>query len=336
MNKEPLIGFREALKKSFELSLQNENLGYYVKVLLFTSILYSVLIGIIAVPLFFMSAKNSIDRVNRFQTISDQYQIQQKAEMDRIQRMSDPDFDFDTMDDSYLQRGRPLSITDMEEPEEASMSPGLLALMGIFGFVFGIVAGMIQYNISMLAPLNVFKNQLTSFKDLLGKSLGKIFSMLILLFIYFVTVTIGFILFILPGIYFAVRFSFAPFILFDENKGALDSLKTSWNLIKGYTLSVYLKMVGFVLISFLVMIPLMPFLVIGIYSGLATVFLYVYQLIFMLFSIVIYFDLKRIKGNPEETGGKTTYGPAPSTENSPNSPGIPFNNQNPYSPGGIA
>lgn len=53
-------------------------------------------------------------------------------------------------------------------------------------------------------------------------------------FLYFVIVSIGLLLLVLPGIYFAIRFSFYKFYIVDKNAGILESLSDSWDATHHY------------------------------------------------------------------------------------------------------
>ncbi|OGL95714.1 hypothetical protein A2348_03745 [Candidatus Uhrbacteria bacterium RIFOXYB12_FULL_58_10] len=54
------------------------------------------------------------------------------------------------------------------------------------------------------------------------------------LFLYAVMVMVGLVLFIVPGIYLAVRGSYLPYVLVRDKLGVVDSIKQSWALTRGY------------------------------------------------------------------------------------------------------
>lgn len=62
-----------------------------------------------------------------------------------------------------------------------------------------------------------------------------------------IVVTIGLILFILPGIYFLFKFIFAPYIVIDKELGPIDAMKKSWE----YTTGNFAHVIVFGLISIL-------------------------------------------------------------------------------------
>jgi uncharacterized membrane protein len=51
--------------------------------------------------------------------------------------------------------------------------------------------------------------------------------------VFFVSVVIGFILLIVPGIIIAIGWSFAPYLVIEQGAGPIDALKRSWELTRG-------------------------------------------------------------------------------------------------------
>jgi len=71
-------------------------------------------------------------------------------------------------------------------------------------------------------------------------------------------VTLGLLLFIIPGIYFALRLSFFRYAILVDNKKAIESLKYSWKITKGNVrrlLAIYIVIVGVSLAVTLVLFP---------------------------------------------------------------------------------
>jgi uncharacterized membrane protein len=50
----------------------------------------------------------------------------------------------------------------------------------------------------------------------------------------------GFIMLIVPGIIFACKLSFVPYLVMDEKMEAVDAVRKSWNMTKGYTGTIFL------------------------------------------------------------------------------------------------
>lgn len=60
----------------------------------------------------------------------------------------------------------------------------------------------------------------------------------------------GLILFIIPGIYVAVRLMFYTYYIVDKNAGVMDSIKMSWNLTKGGVMNLFLLGILFFAVNF--------------------------------------------------------------------------------------
>jgi hypothetical protein len=56
----------------------------------------------------------------------------------------------------------------------------------------------------------------------------------------FVAVTMGLVLFIVPGIIFLIRLWFVAFVIVDEAVGPLEALQRSWDITRGYALDLFL------------------------------------------------------------------------------------------------
>ncbi|MEQ8578290.1 MAG: YciC family protein [Balneola sp.] len=56
----------------------------------------------------------------------------------------------------------------------------------------------------------------------------------LLFIVIYLSITIGFFLFIIPGIYIAIKLSFTPAIFILEKKDIFDSMKRSWEISKGF------------------------------------------------------------------------------------------------------
>jgi uncharacterized membrane protein len=61
----------------------------------------------------------------------------------------------------------------------------------------------------------------------------------------------GLILFIIPGIYVAVRLMFFTYYIVDKDAGVMDSLKMSWNLTKGGVINLFLLSLLFIFVNFI-------------------------------------------------------------------------------------
>jgi uncharacterized membrane protein len=85
----------------------------------------------------------------------------------------------------------------------------------------------------------------------------------------------GFILLIIPGIYFALRLKFAVYLVIDKNLGPVEAIKKSWKITKGNVWNLFFFGILLGLINILGFICLIVGLFITIpLSMLATTFVY--------------------------------------------------------------
>ncbi len=75
--------------------------------------------------------------------------------------------------------------------------------------------------------------------------------------LYVLIVMVGTILLVVPGIYFASKFAFHPFIIVDEDVGAIESLKRSWAITTGSVWNLILLAIIVMAINFLGMLLLL-------------------------------------------------------------------------------
>ena len=139
----------------------------------------------------------------------------------------------------------------------------------------------------------------------------------------------GFLLFIIPGIIFWIWFSFAIYVLVDEDKRGMNALFRSKQLVAGYWWKIFGRYITLSLTIVIVIIPVtiiavgiglggflwevaqngfdatgenkIPTLLGGLVQLLMTVFQWFISMFSAVFGFMLYRDLKRVKGNPEFT-----------------------------------
>ena len=77
-------------------------------------------------------------------------------------------------------------------------------------------------------------------------------------------VIIGFVFLIIPGIIFAIKLSFVPYLVMDKQMKAMDAIKASWDMTTGYGWQIFFM--G--LLSFFIIIGGLLLLVVGIFPAL--------------------------------------------------------------------
>lgn len=142
--------------------------------------------------------------------------------------------------------------------------------------VFGNVAGGTFYDVCSLfisalyivAQVYTYINSVRGKRvelDALYKAVSPYWMRMVLLdLLIVVTVVVGLILLIIPGIYFALRLSLAPYFLVDKNLDVMEAYKASWDATKGNVL----KILGIIGVYILMLLP-----IITIIGALVTIYL---------------------------------------------------------------
>lgn len=121
----------------------------------------------------------------------------------------------------------------------------------IIGFLFAILymfIGYVLYVGWLYVCLKVIDRQEIKIADLF-KRWRLLFPYFICSILYGLSVGIGLFLLIIPGLFFVTRFSFGFLILVDKEKGPVESLKQSWNIVKGCSWRVFFLLIIAGLIS---------------------------------------------------------------------------------------
>lgn len=121
-----------------------------------------------------------------------------------------------------------------------------LAILAIVHGVFFNELSLIPYSFYfidgiLLTAMNLYFIQLSlAFYDQKVDSTQVLFSSILRLprviitdFLYTIIVVIGFVLLIIPGFFWHVRFAFFPAFIVDQNRGIIQSLRESYRLTKG-------------------------------------------------------------------------------------------------------
>ncbi|WP_290815429.1 glycerophosphoryl diester phosphodiesterase membrane domain-containing protein [Halovivax sp.] len=172
-------------------------------------------------------------------------------------------------------------------------NPVLVALFFLVGVVdavgqeawpFAIVGALLMLYFGGIAHL-VARDELRGAEPDLGAAsvrvLGRMLSLVAILVVYAISVVVGLLLLILPGIYLALRLSLAfPACVIDD-RGAVESLSTSWEVAKGNLL----KLLGITLIAFFVILVAAIFAV--PFAGAGAPFLLAYVLLVAVISAAL-------------------------------------------------
>ena len=205
-----------------------------------------------------------------------------------------PDYDYNDGTDYYPD-------DDYDLPQNYNMpqySPATLIFFLILIVVCMLVLILISYTYyisQVYAGFNIYHGNLEPVKDVVKKSIKKLVNISILYFLQSLLIFIGFLLFIVPGVIWSIKYMFSFFILLDQNCGPVEAMKRSSKLTSGYKGTLFKKLLGLAGIQ---MLLLLPFFILAFISrsgnvGGFAIALYYSLITFVL--VVFYFNLKEIK-----------------------------------------
>ncbi len=125
-----------------------------------------------------------------------------------------------------------------------------------------LIAGPVTYS-SMWVFLKASRGDEYEIKDAFACFGKNYFEIMLANFLTTIIMVAGFVLLIIPGIIFAVKLSFVPYLVMDKNMKAMDAIKQSWEMTGGYFWQIFL--VGF--LGLFIIIGGLILLVIGIFPA---------------------------------------------------------------------
>lgn len=145
--------------------------------------------------------------------------------------------------------------------------------------VGGVVINLITCIISAIFALGYLKNLFQALDgeepqfSAYGQQARKIITYIIANILFAIIVVIGIGLFIIPGIYLALRLQFYTALIVEDDAGIIESLQRSWEITRGQGMSLFmlmLAMIGICILGFIL-------LGIGIFVAMPLVYMmYVY------------------------------------------------------------
>jgi hypothetical protein len=250
MNNQP-IKLLDAIKSAFKATTKNEVLGYLVKLSVVTLAGFGVVMMLMFITMLFSLPPSAMNAYNTGQSSS----------------YASPD-PIDTYG-TYNSSGMAAKEIPMEDLE---MSPVAIIVSLLLTIVMAL-AMFVLSTVGVILPSTVLKGELVPIKDLLLRALKLTPKMAILTTITGLCISIGYMLLIVPGILLTLKWMFAPFILVEENVGALEAMKRSSQITKGHRGNLFMKGLGFMGLMFLVTIPLMILAyILGMFGSQAAIY----------------------------------------------------------------
>jgi len=150
-----------------------------------------------------------------------------------------------------------------------------MAPLVFFAIAYGIfVAGPIQFGTNW-AFLKAVRNERVEIKDMFVVFQRNYWNVVVAKLVVSVIIVLGFIMLVVPGIIFACRLAFVPYLVVDHNMDVMEALRVSWDMTRGYGWQIFLMgILGFfIIIAGLILFFVGVFLSI-IWIGLASAVMY--------------------------------------------------------------
>ena len=123
-----------------------------------------------------------------------------------------------------------------------------------------LIAGPIAYS-SAWVFLKAVRGDAYDIKDVFACFSKDYFEIMLANFLVTIIIIIGFVFLIIPGIIFAVKLAFVPYLVMDKQMKAMDAIKASWEMTRGYFWQIFF--LGF--ISFFIVLGGLILFIIGIF-----------------------------------------------------------------------
>jgi len=134
----------------------------------------------------------------------------------------------------------------------------------LFGMLYGLfVAGPISYGADWVF-LKAVRGERVEIKDMFSVFQRNYWNAVVANVVVAVIVGMGIVMLIVPGIIFACRLAFVPYLVVDKQMDVMEALKVSWNMTRGYGGQIFLM--G--LMAFFIAIGGLLLLVVGIFISI--------------------------------------------------------------------
>jgi len=115
-----------------------------------------------------------------------------------------------------------------------------LVPLAFFGIIYGVfVAGPIQYGANWVF-LKAVRGERIEVRDIFVVFQRNYWNAVIANIVVSIIVGLGIVMLIVPGIIFACRLVFVPFLVVDREMDVMDALRVSWDMTRGYGWQIFL------------------------------------------------------------------------------------------------
>jgi len=146
-----------------------------------------------------------------------------------------------------------------EEPEYLYALTGILSLGEylFFAVVIGI-ASILFYSVLSKMAFDSIEGK-PELSEAVALSVRKLIPLIVMYILYVLIVVFGSILLIIPGIFLSIRLFYSQYFILFENKGVIESFRSSWQIIKGnWWRTLALLLIWGIISSITAFIPYLP------------------------------------------------------------------------------
>ena len=113
-------------------------------------------------------------------------------------------------------------------------------MLGIFSLVYGLfVVGPLSYGMAYIF-LKVIRGEKFDVADMFDCFKSNYINVVLANLLTGAIIIAGFIVFIIPGIIFACKLAFVPYLVMDKILEVIEAVKTSWNMTRGHAMTIFL------------------------------------------------------------------------------------------------
>ena len=113
-------------------------------------------------------------------------------------------------------------------------------MLGLFSLAYGLfVVGPLAYGMAYIF-LKVVRGQEFDIGDMFDCFKTNYINVVLANLLTGAIIVAGFIVFIVPGIIFACKLAFVPYLIMDKKLEVIEAVKTSWNMTRGHAMTIFL------------------------------------------------------------------------------------------------
>jgi len=114
-----------------------------------------------------------------------------------------------------------------------------VSVLGVLGFIYGIlIVNPIDYGI-LFAYLKAARNDKLEIRDMF-EAFHNYWNAVLANLLVGAIIVVGFFLLIIPGIIFACKLAFTPYLVVDRRMAVIEAVKESWRMTNGHAWTVFL------------------------------------------------------------------------------------------------